>query len=79
MFEFGKQILSENGQGSYSRVASLIIVVATVTWVTALLIKHWAMPDMTGPASFMTTGVGIHYGTNKASDLISAWKGNKAA
>jgi hypothetical protein len=74
---FLKSVLSEDGQGSYSRTASLIIVISTVAWITFLVVKNHAMPDMAGPASFLTTGVGIHYGTNKASDIIASWKGTK--
>jgi hypothetical protein len=76
LFPFLKSVFSEDGQGSYSRVASGIIVFSTIFWVTYLVIKHAVMPDLTGPAAFLSTGVGVHYGTNKMSDIVSAFKGN---
>jgi len=62
-------------EGSYSRCASAFIVVSVCSWVLYLVIKTAHMPDLTGPSAFLTTGVGIHYGTNKASDILSALKG----
>ena len=77
MFAFLKSVFSEDGQGSYSRFVGGIIVVATVVWITFLVIKNKVMPDLTGPTAFLTIGSGSHYITNKASDIVSAFKGNQ--
>lgn len=72
---FLKTVLSEDGQGSYSRFAGFLIVVATLGWITYLIIMTKTMPDLTGPTAFITVSSGSHYLTNKASDILSAFKG----
>lgn len=77
-FAFLQSVFSEDdGQGSYSRVASGAIVVATLAWVSHVVWKTGALPDLTGPATFICLAAGSHYGINKASDIISAFKGNQ--
>ena len=76
VFPWLKSVFSEDdGLGSYSRCASGFIVASVCSWVLFLVVKNHAMPDLTGPSAFLTTGVGIHYGTNKASEILSALKG----
>lgn len=72
---FLKTVLSEDGQGSYSRFAGFMIVLATLVWVTYLVIKNKVMPDLTGPTAFITVSSGSHYLTNKASSIISSITG----
>lgn len=73
-----KTAFTEDGTiGSYSRIASAAIVLATIAWVSFLVFKHGTMPDLTGPLSFLTTGVGVHMGVNKASEIMAAVKGQK--
>lgn len=74
-FAFVRSVFSEGGEGSYSRVAAGAIVVATVAWVSHVVWHTHAIPDLTGPSAFLTVGAGTHYGLNKASDIISAIKG----
>jgi len=71
---FLREVFSEDGQGSYSRSASGTIVLAVLAWVTYIVIKTHAIPDLTGPAWFLVTGTGIHYGTNKAPDIMGAFQ-----
>lgn len=73
---FIKSIFSEDGVvGSSSRVLSAAIVFSTLGWVTYLVAKNHAMPDLAGPLTFMNTGVGTLMGINKASEVVSAFKG----
>jgi hypothetical protein len=74
-FSFIRSVFSEGGEGSYSRVAAGAIVVATIVWVSHVVWHTHAMPDLTGPAAFLTVGSGTHYGLNKAPDIIAAFKG----
>lgn len=65
---FLKQIFSEpgaDGTGSFSRVMSFIIDLCTLGWVTYVVIKSGAIPDLNGPLIFMTTGHTSLYGLNK--------------
>jgi hypothetical protein len=73
--KFLREVFSESGEGSYSRCAAGAIVVATITWVSYVVFRTKAIPDLTGPLSFMSSGVAVHYGTNKAADIIAAFKG----
>lgn len=66
-----REILSENGVGSYSRVSSFTIVVATIFWVTYLVIHNHAMPDMAGPTAFIAGGSGSQYGLNQIKNWVS--------
>jgi hypothetical protein len=72
---FVRSVLSEaDGTGSFSRVAGAAIVLGTLGWVTHVVWHLHTIPDLTGPAAFVTTGVGTLYGVNKASDIIGAFK-----
>lgn len=75
MFSFLKSVFSEDGQGSYSRCGSAFIVLATIVWITYLVVKNKVMPDLGPPTMFMSVGTGVHYGTNKATDIIDSIKG----
>lgn len=73
---FVKEVFSENGQGSFSRVAQGSIVFAVIGWVTYLVLKTHSMPDLSGPSLFVGTGAAGHYGINKAQDMITAFRSN---
>lgn len=71
---FGKEVLSENGVGSYSRIASCIITLFTCGWITYLVIVTRALPDLGGATLFVSGGVGVHYGVNKMQGIAGALK-----
>jgi hypothetical protein len=72
---FIKSVFSDNGVGSSSRVLSGAVVFSTLFWITYVVFKTKTIPDLGGPSMFMATGVGVFMGTNKAADMISAFKG----
>lgn len=74
MLVFIKSIFSENGEGSYSRLASFIITLAVLIWVSHVVYKTHAIPDLGGASAFIATGVGVHYGINKADDIMDTYK-----
>lgn len=60
------EMFTENdGKLSLSRVSSGSIVFATLGWVTYLVIKNAALPDLTGPAVLVGGGGAAHYGIGK--------------
>ena len=72
---FVKSVFSESdGSGSFSRVAGFCVVIATIGWITHVVIHAHAVPDLTGASAFVTTGVGTLYGLNKAEAIIGAVK-----
>lgn len=75
MFTFLKSVFSEEGEGSYSRCASGALVLATIVWVSHVVLKTHALPDLTGPSAFIVTSVGTHYGINKGASLLTTLKG----
>ncbi len=77
MFVFLKSVFSETGDGSYSRVIGGLIVLATIGWVSYVVFKSHAIPDLSGPTTFITVSSGAHYVTNKITATISDIKGNQ--
>jgi hypothetical protein len=74
--KFGREVLSENGTGSASRVLAALVVVTTLFWVTYLVIRNHALPDLAGPSLFIGAGTSATYGLNQAKSIIGAIKGN---
>lgn len=73
--EFVRSVFSDNGTGSFSRVTSFLVVASVLGWITRVVFKTNAIPDLSGAAMFLTTGVGVLYGTNKLPAIIDAVKG----
>lgn len=71
---FVREVLSENGVGSYSRIASCIITLCTCGWITFLVIVNHTLPDLGGATLFLSGGVGAHYGVNKIQGIAGALK-----
>jgi hypothetical protein len=70
-YKFLKEALSEsNGTGSFSRVASAVIITSTIVWISFLVFTTHTMPDLAGPTLFMASGSGVTYGTNKLSSAL---------
>jgi hypothetical protein len=68
---FLRSVFSESdGTGSWGRCGSALIVVFTLGWVTYVVIRTHAIPDLMGPLAFLTGGSGSLYGANK---LITAF------
>ncbi len=72
---FIKSVFSDAGQGSSSRVLSGAVVFATLGWVSYVVLKTKTIPDLGGPSMFMASAVGVLYGTNKASEVVAAFRG----
>lgn len=72
---FLREVFSEDGRGSFSRVIQGFIVVMTCSWVTYIVIRTRTIPDLTTPAVFVGAG-SLHYMTNQAAGIVSAFKGN---
>ena len=70
-----KQALSEDGVGSYSRYCGAFSVVAAVLWVTYIVVTTKHIPDLGGPATWITAGQGA-YAANQAKKVAAAVKGS---
>lgn len=67
ILKFLKSTFSEaDGSASASRVLAGSTILATLGWVTYLVILNHALPDLGGPAMFVTSGFS-GYGVNKIS------------
>lgn len=71
---FFKEVFSEDGRGSFSRVIQGFIVLMTCSWVTYVVLRTRAIPDLSGCALFIGTGA-IHYGVGKMAGIVDAFKG----
>jgi hypothetical protein len=70
-----KSIFSEtDGKGSLSRVATALIIVAAIVWVTRLVWHNHALPDFGG----LTIFIGAIYGLNLARSAVADIAENKA-
>lgn len=70
-----KEVLSENGVGSYSRYVGFLIVVSTIFWITYLVLHTKTLPDLVGPTLWVTGAAGGHYAINQGKSVVAAWKG----
>lgn len=68
---FLRGVFSDNGQPSFSRCASGVIVLSVLVWTSHVIFKTHALPDMGGISLFMSTSVGTLYGTNKLGSMFS--------
>lgn len=73
--KLGREGLSENGAGSYSRILGALVATFTFFWVTYVVLKTGSLPDLTGPSIFIASGCSA-YGINQAKSVASAIKGN---
>lgn len=71
LIAFFREVFSEDGRGSFSRVIQGFIVVMTCSWVSYVVLRTRAIPDLTTPAVFIGAG-GLNYMTGKAA---AAFKG----
>lgn len=58
------------GIASFSRIAAGFIIAFVLMWVTYLVFKTHAMPDLAGPTLFMTGGASATYGANRVVTAI---------
>lgn len=72
-----KEVLSENGTGSYSRYTGFMVVLSVIVWVSFVVFKTHIIPDLTNPGIFMTLGAGTQYGIGQVKHMIAAAKGNQ--
>jgi len=71
-----KEILSEDGIGSYSRYLGFWTAIFVFGWVTYVVIHSHALPpDLTGPGTFLVAGQSA-YAANQAKSAAKALKPN---
>ena len=72
LYGFAKDALSEpNGTGSFSRVSAAAIIGSVLMWVSYVVFKTHAIPDLSGPTLFLTGGSSATYGANKVAGVVS--------
>jgi hypothetical protein len=65
--KFWRGVFSEtDGTPSFSRIATAVLVAFAIGWVTALILRNHAMPDVSGLALL----IGTLYGVNKISNAL---------
>jgi len=71
-----KEVFMDDGKGDMGMVCLLLCVLGTIGWITYLVIKNHAMPDLTGPTTFISASGALHFASSKVDNIVSAWKGN---
>lgn len=69
-----KETLSEDGIGSYSRMIGATVVLVALAWVTYIVIKTHALPELDGVA-YLIGGGNTPYFVNQAKKIAGAIKG----
>ena len=68
--KFWRGVFSEpDGSPSFSRVATAVLLAFACGWVTAIVVKHYALPDFTSLVMF----VGVLYGINRGATAIQSF------
>lgn len=74
LIAFIKSTFSESdGTGSASRVLSGAVILSTISWITYLVLKNNALPDLSSASLFVGSGSSI-YGMNKLSEALKKKK-----
>ena len=69
---FLKGAISEStGEPSFGRLGATAVVISTIFWITFVVFKTHAIPDLSGPSLFLSSGTSATYGANK---LAGAFK-----
>ena len=70
-----KNLFSESGEASMSRTLAFVALLFACGWITYLVIKNQALPDLHGIALF----VGTPYGLGKLGQTIQAFSNHQDA
>lgn len=73
MRNFWWEVFTENGYGSFSRVATSVVLFFLLVWDTYLVIVNKAVPNLADQALFL----GVLYGVNKAANVVTQFSGPK--
>lgn len=68
---FVRKLFSESGEASWGRIASFICLGFVCGWVTYLVRKNHALPDLTSPLAFITGT----YAVGKVNETIQKFSG----
>lgn len=63
--EFWKGVFSDNGNPSFSRIGAGFALAFSCGWVTSIVLKTKALPDLTGISLFIGTLYGVNSIRNK--------------
>ena len=66
-----KALAEQDGTPSLSRCTAFLVTIATIAWVTYVVIHTGALPDLTSASLFIAGGHG-GYAANKISEAIGA-------
>jgi hypothetical protein len=73
MITFLRQLFSESGVASFSRIGAFIALVFACIWVTYVVWHSGNLPGLDGLAFF----IGTLYGLGKAGETVQRVMGNK--
>lgn len=69
---FLKELFSDSGKVSFGRVSSSIALICSCCWVSYVVYKTVAIPELGGVALF----IGTLYALSKAGETVKAIKGS---
>lgn len=72
-FEYLKDLFSEKSTASFGRVGAGVALVSTIGWVSWVVYKTNALPELGGVSLF----IGTLYGLSKAGSVAQAFSGQE--
>jgi len=73
MKQFLKELFSESGQASFSRVGTFVALVCSCAWVSRIVWRTGALPGLEG----LTFFIAALYGLGKAGETVQRVLGNR--
>ncbi len=73
MFQFLRQLFSESGEASFSRISAFLALCFSCVWVTYIVVQTHSLPSLEG----LTFFVGTLYGLGKANETLQHFLGRK--
>ena len=70
MKKFFHQLLTDDGKWSFGRIGSGLIIVFSIYWITFLVLKNHAVPDVSGLAIL----IGVPYGLSKGAAVAAGFQ-----
>ena len=74
MRQFLQQLFSDSAQASFSRVGAFLAMVCACLWVSYIVWRTAALPNLEGPTLFIAS----LYGLGKANETVQRIWGNRS-
>lgn len=71
---FQSMLSGASGETSSARVGTLIVILSATVWVSLCVFRTHVIPDLSSLTFYVTSVIGVLYGTNKIAETVQAIK-----